>query len=157
MKIEEDNVCNLLSSAEEYILKNIRWRSEIQAFEREEIPEIPVRVIREVLANSFSHAIYDGTTCHEICIHPGMITIYSPGEYASSYIPEEYVKGNPESEIRNPTIAKILYLNKSGEQFGSGFKRIDALCRRAGVKYSYADTANGFKFILYRKPLYSSL
>ena len=40
---------------------------------------------------------------------------------------EEYIKGNHESAIRNETIAKILYLNKSIEQFGSGFKRIDSL------------------------------
>ncbi len=78
MKIYEDNIVNLLRIAEEYILKNIRWRNEITGVEREEIPEIPVAVIREVLANSFAHAIYNGRTSHEICIHPGMITVYSP-------------------------------------------------------------------------------
>ena len=65
-----------------------------------------------------------------------MITVYSPGEYASKYKPEDYIKGNVESEIRNATIAKILYLNKSIEQFGSGFKRIDSLCRDAGINYA---------------------
>ena len=64
----------------------------------------------------------DGRTTHEICIHPGMITVYSPGEYASKYKPEDYIKGNVEPEIRNAAIAKILYLNKSIEQFGSGFE-----------------------------------
>ena len=39
---------------------------------------------------------------------------------------------NFESVIRNATIAKILYLNKSIEQFGSGFKRINSLCKEAG-------------------------
>ena len=137
MKLFEDNIYNLLTISERYILENIRWRSEISGPEREEIPEIPVAVIREVLANSFAHAIYNGRTTHEICIHPSMITIYSPGEYASKHKPEEYIKENIESEIRNATIAKILYLNKSIEQFGSGFKRIDNLCKNAGVKYSY--------------------
>jgi len=51
------------------------------AFEREEIPEIPVAVIREIFANSFAHAKYDGNTTHKICIHPGMITIYNPGPF----------------------------------------------------------------------------
>ena len=49
-----------------------------------------------------------------------MVTVYSPGEYASRYKPEEYIRGNVESEIRNVTISKILYLNKSIEQFGTG-------------------------------------
>lgn len=42
-----------------------------------------------------------------------MITIYFPGKHASNHMPEEYMKGNYESVIRNAAIAKILYLNKS--------------------------------------------
>ena len=150
MKMFEDNIYNLLQTAEEYILKNIHWRVEINGLERDEIPEIPVAVVREVLANGFAHAVYNGRTTHEICIHPGMVTIYSPGDYASEHEPEEYVKGNYESEIRNPVIAKMLFLSKTIEQFGSGFKRISSLCDDAGIKYSYERGSNGFKFIIYR-------
>ena len=155
MKLFEDNIFNLMRLAEEYILQHIRWRSEIIGWERDEIPEVPVPVVREVLANSFAHAIYSGRTTHEICIHPGKITIYSPGEYASKYRPEEYIKKDLESEIRNPTISKILFLNKSIEKFGSGFKRIDSLCKDADIKYSYENGENGFKFIIERKPIIS--
>ncbi len=49
-------------------------------------------------------------------------------------------------------ISKILYLNKSIEQFGSGFKRINSLCKDAGIKYSYEFSDDGFTFIFYRKP-----
>ncbi|MDO5423031.1 MAG: putative DNA binding domain-containing protein [Eubacteriales bacterium] len=157
MKLFEDNIYNLLNIAEGYILKNIRWRSEITGTERKEIPEIPVAVIRETLANSFAHAIYNGRTSHEICIHPSMITVYSPGEYASRHKPEEYIKENVESEIRNVTIAKILYLNKSIEQFGSGFKRIHSLCKDVGIQYSYENRENGFKFIIFRPEIQSDI
>ena len=150
MKLYEDNIYNLLKTSEDYILRNIRWRSEITGTEREEIPEIPVAVIREILSNSFAHSIYNGRTYHEICIHPSMITIYSPGDYASHHKPEEYIDGNYESEIRNPLISKILFLSKSIEQFGSGFKRINNLCKSEGIKYSYESSNNGFKFIIYR-------
>lgn len=149
MKIFEDNIFNLLKAAEDYILRNIRWRTEITGLEREELPEIPVAVIREALANGFAHSIYHGRTSHEICIHPSKVTIYSPGNYASDHKPEEYVKYNLESEIRNPSIAKILFLSKTIEQFGSGFKRIDSLCKDAGIKYTYERSDNGFKFIIY--------
>lgn len=155
MKLYEDNIFNLMQIAEEYILKNIRWRYEINNMEREEIPEIPVAVIREVLANGFAHAVYNGRTSYEICIHPGKITIYSPGDYASKHKPEEYIKGNYESEIRNPVIAKMLFLSKSIEQFGSGFKRINSLCEDARIKYSYERSDNGFKFIIYRPKIIS--
>lgn len=116
---------------------------------------MPVAVVREILANSFAHAIYDGRTTHEICIHPGKITIYSPGEYASKHMPEEYIKKDLESEIRNPVISKILFLNNTIKKFGSGYKRIDSLCKDAGVKYSYENDQNGFKFIIKRNPITS--
>ena len=132
-------------------MKNIKWKSEIIGTEREEMPEIPVAVIREILANSFAHASYNGNTYHEICIHPDKITIYSPGTYASSYQPEDYINQNLPSAIRNATISKILYLNKSIEQFGSGFKRINSLCKDARLKYSYEVSELGFTFIVYRK------
>jgi ATP-dependent DNA helicase RecG len=150
MQMFEDNILNLLAVAETYILKNIRWKSEIIGSDREEMPEIPVAVIREVLANSFAHAAYNSNTYHEICIHPNKITVYSPGTYASNYKPEAYVAQNLQSAIRNATIAKILYLNKSIEQFGSGFKRINSLCKDAKIKYSYQISESGFTFIIHR-------
>lgn len=150
MQMYENNIFNLLNTAEMYILKNIRWKTEIVGADREEIPEIPVAVIREVLANSFAHAVYNGNTYHEICIHPDKITIYSPGTYASSYKPEDYITKNLPSSIRNATISKVLYLNKSIEQFGSGFKRINSLCKDAKIRYSYQVSDFGFTFIIYR-------
>lgn len=123
MQMYEDNILNLLGIAEKYIWKNINWRSEIVGMEREEIPEIPVAAVREILANSYAHAVYNGSTYHEICIHPSKVTIYSPGSFASTYSPEDYNNKNLQSSIRNAAISKILYLNKSIEQFGSGFTR----------------------------------
>ena len=151
MQMYEDNILNLLGIAEKYILKNINWKSEIVDMERAEIPEIPVAAVREILANSYAHAVYNGSTYHEICVHPGKVTIYSPGSFASTYSPEDYINKNLQSSIRNAAISKILYLNKSIEQFGSGFKRINSLCKDAGVKYSYEFSDNGFTFVFYRK------
>lgn len=36
---------------------------------------------------------------------------------------------------------------------GVGFKRIDSLCKDAGIEYSYERTSNGFKFIICRPKL----
>ncbi len=147
---EEDNIINLLIKAEKYIMKNIRWRADIVGMRREETPEIPEEAVREVIANSFAHAVYTSNTYHEICIHPNIVTIYNPGPFANSNRPEDYVKKNIASVIRNELIAKTLYLNHSIEQFGSGFKRIDSLCKDAGVRYSYENSDLGFKFIFHR-------
>lgn len=156
-QIEDDNIYNLLQIAENYILRNIRWKSEIVELEREESPEIPVAVIREILANSFAHAKYTEVTTHEICIHPNMITIYNPGTFANKYTPKDYVKENLPSVIRNELIAKALYLCKKIEKFGSGFKRVDSLCKDAGIKYSFENSELGFKFIIYRPKFQSDI
>ena len=66
-------------------------------------------------------------------------------------------KGGYSSVIRNATIAKVLYLDKSIEQFGSGFKRINSLCKDAGIRFSYDSDELGFKFILYRPQLQSDI
>ena len=39
----------------------------------------------------------------------------------------------------------------------SGFKRIDSLCKDAGIKYSYERSDNGFKLIFYRQQLISDI
>lgn len=36
------------------------------------------------------------------------------------------------------------------EQFGSGFKRIDSLCKDMKIRYSYENDPEGFKIIIYR-------
>lgn len=149
-KVEEGNIFELINAAESYIAKNIRWSVKIEKMEREEIPEIPMAVIREAIANSFAHAEYIGNTQHEICIYPNMITIYNPGSFASKYNVKDYVKKNIQSNLRNELIAKILYLSKNIERFGSGLKRIDRICKDNGIKYDYENAKNGFKFIIYR-------
>lgn len=50
-----------------------------------------------------------------------------------------------------------MNLNKSIEQFDSGFKRIDSLCKDEEIKYDYENTKNGFKFIVYRPRLQSDI
>ena len=157
MKMEEGNIFSLLGIAESYILRNIRWGVEISNMDRLEIPEIPVAVVREALANSFAHALYGTSTTHEICIHPNMITIYNPGAFASYYRPEEYVNRNLPSVIRNELIAKCLYLSKKIEKFGSGIQRMATLCDDAHIRYEFAEEKAGFKLILYRNKVISDI
>ncbi len=150
MQIKEGNIFELLTAGEQYILKNIRWKVEICEMERKEIPEIPVAVIRELLANSFAHALYHANTVHEINIHPGMIAMYNPGTFASQYSPSDYIKSNRPSVLRNECIAKTLYTGKWIEKSGSGLKRVATLCNDAGIKYSFENSELGFKAIILR-------
>ena len=150
-QIIKDNIYNLLAEAEKFILKNIHWKAEIIGMQRVETPEIPKEVIREILANSFVHAVYISNTTHEIDIHPNFITIYNPGQFASSHKPEEYVKKSMPSVIRNPLIANTLYLGNIIEQFGSGLKRVASISKDSGNRISFENLKEGFKVKITRK------
>ena len=87
---------------------------------------------------------------HEIDIHPGKVVIYNPGTFPSEFSPEDFVKKNLSSIIRNELIAKVLYLCHDIESFGSGFKRVYALCNAENVGCSYEKTPIGFSFVFLR-------
>lgn len=146
----EDNIFRLVDTALTYIKKNIRWRAEIGSVTREEIPEIPLRALREIVINSFAHAEYGTGSQHEIDIHPGKVVIYNPGTFPSEFSPEDFATKNLSSIIRNELIAKVLYLCHDIESFGSGFKRVYTLCNAENVSCSYEKTTIGFSFIFLR-------
>lgn len=146
----EDNIFRLVDVALTYVKKNIRWRAEIGSFTREEIPEIPLRALREIVINSFAHAEYGTGSQHEIDIHPGKVVIYNPGTFPPEYSPEDFATKNLSSIIRNELIAKTLYLCHDIESFGSGFKRVYTLCKAENVACTYEKTPIGFSFIFLR-------
>jgi ATP-dependent DNA helicase RecG len=151
IKTVEDNIYNLIKEAQVYVEKNIRWSAEIIDFSRVEVPEIPSEALREIIVNGFAHAQYNENTYHEVRIHPSKVVIYSPGNFDSKYSPEDYIKSNIPSSIRNTTITKVLYMAKAIEQFGSGFKRVNSLCLDESVHYDYTKYENGFEFKFFRK------
>lgn len=112
---------------------------------------LPLDALREVIINSFAHARYDCPVQHEISIFSNRISITNPGDFANEFSPEEYARKELKSVLRNEIIAKTLYLCKSVETFGSGFKRVYSLCSDADVGISYNRSKNYFTFIFYRK------
>ena len=147
----EDNIFNLIQTAQIYVEKNIRWTAEIIDFTRVELPEIPTEALREIIVNSFAHAQYSSNSNHEIRIHPSKIVIYSPGAFNNEYSPKDYIESNLPSIIRNETITRVLYMCKAIEQFGSGFKRVDSLCEDFNVEYTYKMLKTGFEFTFLRQ------
>lgn len=143
---EEGNIFQLIDAALEYIVKNIRWRVESgeDGLRRKEIPEIPVDALREAIVNSFAHARYDLPVQHEIDIYSNRISITNPGSFANEYKPTDFYKRDIHSFLRNEVIARILYLCKNVETFGSGLKKIYTLCDEQGVSVSYINEDDDF-------------
>ena len=109
---------------------------------RKEIPEIPVDAMREAVINSFARAWYDLPLKHEIDIFSDRISIVDPGSFANEFEPIGFIIRDIHSSLGNETIARVLYLCKDVETFGSGIRKIYSLCNAAGgeIRYENADT-----------------
>lgn len=143
---EEGNIFQLINAAVGYVIKNIRWRVEMEGdgIRRKEIPEIPIDALREAVINSFAHARYDMPVQHEIDVFSDRISIVNPGSFANEYEPIDFVNRDIHSFLRNEVIARALYLCKDVETFGSGIRKIYSLCDSAGVAINYKNSDTDF-------------
>lgn len=151
------NIIELIDKAAEYIQEHIRWKAEIVGMNRIEIPEVPVKSLREIICNSFAHARYNAGTEHEIDIHPSKIVIYNPGEFPIGYKPEDFVKEDLPSMERNPLILDTLYLSEDVEAYGSGLKNVYKECKEYHVGIRYQILKDGFTFIFLRQNIVNNV
>ncbi|MCP5104268.1 MAG: hypothetical protein GY950_12850, partial [bacterium] len=151
IKALNGNVFDLLDEMELYIKKNIRWRVKFGKLEREEIPEIPMRAVREALVNSVCHRDYRIPKGNEVAIFRDRVEIYNPGDFPEGLKPEDFIEGRERSILRNPLIAQTLFLSKDVEKWGSGLKRIYEECLENRVSVSFWILKTGFTVVFYRQ------
>jgi len=145
------NLFSLMEQSELYIKEHINWRAKMEDMRREEIPEIPVRAITEAIVNSLCHRDYSNLKGNEVAIFKDRVEIYNPGQFPEEYEPEDFIKGDERSILRNPLIANTLYLRSDIERWGSGLKRIYEACTKDSVKVEFRKLKSGFLVIFYRR------
>lgn len=146
----QGTVFDLLEKSEQYISEHINWKVQFGRIKREEIPEIPIRAIREALVNSFCHRDYAVPKGNEIAVFKDRIEIYNPGAFPEGYTPEDFISGKERSILRNPLIAETLYKSKEIEKWGSGLKRINEECRLSNVRVDFETLKSGFLVVFHR-------
>ena len=145
------NIFHVLEQSELYIKNNIKWRVEFGKMEREEVPEIPVKAIREALVNSLCHRDYRIPKSNEIAIFQDRVEVYNPGDFPEGLTPRDFIEGRERSVLRNPLISQVLYFSKDVERWGSGLRRIYEECSGSGVKVDFDILKTGFLVTFYRK------
>lgn len=147
----EDNIFNLIRKGFSYIKEHINWRVESgNGTSRVEVPEVPIEAVREIVVNSFAHADYRGISENEIDITPTRVEIYNPGTFPSGFSPEMFARQRIRSMPRNKVILNTLYKSKDVEVFGSGFRKVYALCDKDNIKVEASYENDGFSFSFYR-------
>lgn len=146
------NIFECIKEAVSYIQNHISYKSEIVGIQREDIPEIPLRAIREIVINSFAHCSYARKGDYNtITIFKSSIRIYNPGSILRNIDPKKFASGAIGSKIRNILIASTLFKNGYIDAFGTGFDRTFTLCARENIEYKYINDEFGFTFIFQRK------
>lgn len=147
------NILECLREVISYIQNRINYKAQIVGVQREEIPEIPVRALREIVINSFAHCSYaQKGDFNQYVIFRSKISIYNPGAVIRGIDPKRFASGQEGRKIRNVLIASALYKYGCIDAFGTGFDRTFKLCAQAGVKYQYHEDEFGFTFIFKRDP-----
>jgi ATP-dependent DNA helicase RecG len=141
---------SLIERCEVYVKEHINWRADLSGSTRVEIPEIPVRAIKEAIINSLCHRDFYNPKNNEIAIYRDRIEIYNPGPFPYGHEPDEFIAGKGKSYPRNPLIAEAFYLTKDIERWGSGLRRIKEECDAAGVRVVFEKVSTGFQVIFYR-------
>ncbi|MEW5996691.1 MAG: ATP-binding protein [Candidatus Micrarchaeota archaeon] len=149
----EGNLFNLLERAEDYIKERMNWRVEFGRLEREEIPEVPLKAIREAIVNSLCHRDYSAPEANQVAFYKDRIEIYSPGAFPEGFAPSDFIRGHCKSILRNPLIADALFRTRDIEKWGSGLKRIFDECRANGVRIDFQKLKTGFQVVFYRRDI----
>ena len=141
---------DIIAQCETYVKEHINWRADLSGSTRVEIPEVPVRAMKEAIINSLCHRDFNNPSGNELAIYRNRIEIYNPGQFPYDHSPEEFIKGREKSIPRNPLIADTFYYAKDIERWGSGFKRIVDECKAAGVRVTFENIKTGFVVTFYR-------
>ena len=148
------NIIECIRETISYIQNHITFKSNIVGYKREDVPEIPLRAIREIVVNSYAHCSYgmEGDY-HQFSIFKSYVKIYNPGGIIKDIDPKRFASGNVGSKIRNVLIASTLFKFGYIDSFGTGFERTFSLCASNDVDYSYFNDEFGFTFIFNRKTI----
>ena len=121
----------LIPRAEAAILDDLPKRFYLPEgqLQRQDIPLLPQRVVREMVVNALMHRDYHLHEPIQIIRYSNRIEISNPG---FSLKPEDEL-GESRSRLRNPVLAQVLYELNFAETKGTGIRVMRRLLKEAGL------------------------
>ncbi|MCD6381955.1 MAG: putative DNA binding domain-containing protein, partial [Candidatus Aenigmarchaeota archaeon] len=129
MKIISGRLTEQIEKAEEFVLFNIKKAAWVEpgVTKRVEKFEYPPEAIREAIVNAICHRDYNSSGNVQIRIFDEKMEIWNPGTLPEG-ITVESLKKQHLSKPRNRSIARLLFLTKHIEQWGSGTNKMVEVC-----------------------------
>jgi ATP-dependent DNA helicase RecG len=114
------------------------------ALQRQDIPIIPAKVIREAIVNAVIHRDYRVQQAIQIIRYANRIEIRNPGY---SLISEEHL-GRPGSRSRNTKLSEVLHETRFAEKKGTGIRLMREKMQEAGLSPPlFESDRNGDMFV----------
>ena len=142
-EFDADFVSNF-NNAVVFALRNLRTEYIIEKIEREEKPEVPEEVLRELIINAMIHRDYFSEGRVLIEIFSDRVEISNPGDSLSKK--EDFGKT---SISRNPLLVDMVQRLKFVERIGSGINRVKhTLKRRVRFENTPKNNPDWFRVII---------
>ena len=155
----DGTIPEILKQAISFVVNNTRKATKINKNGiREDIPEYPIKAVREIILNALIHRDYSIHTENDpirLIIFDDRIEITNPGGLYGRLTLDEL--GKVHSDIRNPFIASILETLEITENRYSGIPTIYAEMEKAGlVEPKFEEKRGSFRVTLYNKKVNQS-
>lgn len=117
----------------------------IVSFDKDEIPEFP---LREIITNAQVHRLITATTSTQVMVYDDRVEIMSPGGPYGNQTIEKMTSGW--SSLRNPSLAKMFKYLHLIDNWGTGLQRSIEMCESLGIKVEVFNDGIGIRVNIYR-------
>ena len=128
----EGPIYEQLSDAFQFILKHINIGAEVNGLYSKDVYELPIKSIRELVANAVIHRSYLAESKIQISIFDNRIEVVSPGMLYGGMDIATMKTGR--SKCRNQAIADIFQYMHIVEAWGTGIPRVITSCKQYGLQ-----------------------
>lgn len=148
------NIFDCIDKGFNYVSRNIRWKAEIKGIIREDIPEIPAPLFRELIVNSFAHAkYYQILSGHALNVFSDRVLIFNPGSFPIDFEPRDYIEKSINPVRRNLKIIEVLHRTGRMESETYGLRTVYRLAKENELPLKYSLLPHGVEFNIYRPVL----
>lgn len=139
-----------VDDAYQFILRHIDMGADIEGVYRNDVYELPIKALREMVANAIAHRSYLDNSCTQVSIYDDRVEVSSPGMLYGGLDIETAKQGK--SRCRNSAIAEAFHYMHIIEAWGTGIPRIINRCKEYGLKEPvFEEFGDGFRVTIFRK------
>ena len=139
-----------VDAAYHFVLRHINLGAEINGVYRNEEYELPIKAVREMIANAVVHRSYLDEACIQVCIFDDRMEVLSPGTLYGGLDIETAKMGK--SRCRNEAIAEAFHYMRIIEAWGTGIPRMYHRSVEYGLPEPlFEEFGDGIKVTMFRK------